>query len=93
MVAASTKGAIAIDERRDRPEVTHFEVLQLLLMPWPTTVGAGVPTLHCAHQVLQFEQVAFAGRALGRRVAGYPGSSRPSRAPRHPVHPGPVEAA
>lgn len=51
MVAASTKGAIAIDERRDRPEVTHFEVLQLLLMPWPTTVGFGVPTWHCAHQV------------------------------------------
>jgi hypothetical protein len=93
MVAASTKGAIAIDERRDRPEVTHFEVLQLLLMPWPTTVGFGVPTWHCAHQVLWFEQVAFAGRALGRRVAGYPGSFRPSRAPRPPVHPGPVAAA
>lgn len=44
MVAASAKGAISIDERRDRPEVTHFEVLQLLLMPLPTILGAGVPT-------------------------------------------------
>ncbi len=43
MGAASAKGAISIDERRDRPEVTHFEVLQLLLMLWPTMVGLGVP--------------------------------------------------